>query len=132
MTSKPTLLLLGDPTKTIRWRNVQFDKFSTPFNVKVIVDLTRDAFETALREKKYPPHIQLMRYGDFVAMMKPMVEYGTEFGRLDKDLIELLPRSLKVIAAGGAGFDWVDHEELGRKGAFCLLGWVIDGRDLVL
>jgi lactate dehydrogenase-like 2-hydroxyacid dehydrogenase len=48
--------------------------------------------------------------------MKPMVEYGAEFGRLDKDLISLLPPSLKLIAAGGAGFDWVDHEGLGRRG----------------
>jgi hypothetical protein len=54
MTSKPTLLLLGGPTKTIRWRNVQFDNFTGQFNVKVNVDVTRDAFETALREKKYP------------------------------------------------------------------------------
>jgi lactate dehydrogenase-like 2-hydroxyacid dehydrogenase len=48
--------------------------------------------------------------------MKPMVEYGSEFGKLDKELIALLPKSLKLIAAGGAGFDWADHEELGRKG----------------
>jgi lactate dehydrogenase-like 2-hydroxyacid dehydrogenase len=45
-----------------------------------------------------------------------MVEYGAEFGRLDKELIDLLPKSLKVIAAGGAGFDWADTEELGRRG----------------
>lgn len=56
------------------------------------------------------------RYGDFVAMMKPMVEYGAEYGRLDSELIELLPKSLKLIAAGGAGFDWADHEELGCHG----------------
>jgi lactate dehydrogenase-like 2-hydroxyacid dehydrogenase len=49
-------------------------------------------------------------------MMKPMVEYGAEFGRLDKELIDLLPPSLRLIAAGGAGFDWADTEELGRKG----------------
>jgi hypothetical protein len=55
------------------------------------------------------------RYGDFVAIMKPMVEYGAEFGKLGKDLIALLPKSLKLIAAGGAGFDWADHEELGRN-----------------
>jgi hypothetical protein len=56
------------------------------------------------------------RYGDFVAIMKPMVEYGAEFEKLDKELIALLPKSLKLIAAGGAGFDWADHEELGRNG----------------
>jgi hypothetical protein len=69
------------------------------------------------------------RYGDFVAIMKPMVEYGSEFGKLDKELIALLPKSLKLIAAGGAGFDWADHEELGRKGT-SLSYWTHD-RDLV-
>ena len=44
-----------------------------------------------------------------------MVVYGAEFGRLDKELISLLPKSLKLIAAAGAGFDWADHEELGRN-----------------
>ena len=48
--------------------------------------------------------------------MKPMVEYGAEFGRFDKDLISLLPDSLKLVAAGGAGFDWVDVDELGKRG----------------
>ena len=51
-----------------------------------------------------------------MAAIKPMVEYGAEFGKLDKELIALLPSSLKVIAAGGAGFDWADAEELGRRG----------------
>jgi lactate dehydrogenase-like 2-hydroxyacid dehydrogenase len=45
-----------------------------------------------------------------------MVEFGAEFGRLDGEIIPLLPQSLKVITAGGAGFDWVDHEQLGRRG----------------
>ena len=56
------------------------------------------------------------RYGDFVAIMKPMVEYGAEFGRLTDDLIDLLPSSLQIIAAGGAGFDWADTEQLGKRG----------------
>ena len=54
-------------------------------------------------------------------MMKPMVEYGMEFGRLDNEIIPLLPSSLHLIAAGGAGFDWVDAEALGRKGRFMSL-----------
>jgi lactate dehydrogenase-like 2-hydroxyacid dehydrogenase len=53
-------------------------------------------------------------------MMKPMVEFGAEFGRLDNYLIPLLPPSLRLIAAGGAGFDWVDTEALGRKGVTLL------------
>lgn len=61
--------------------------------------------------------------------MKPMVEYGAEFGKLDKELIALLPKSLKLIAAGGAGFDWADHEELGRKGISSYTA--TDDRDMV-
>jgi hypothetical protein len=52
LTSKPTLLILGDPEKTINWRKEQFDKFSRQFDVKVNVDLTRDGFRVALQEKK--------------------------------------------------------------------------------
>jgi lactate dehydrogenase-like 2-hydroxyacid dehydrogenase len=59
-----------------------------------------------------------------------MVEYGAEFGRLDKELIDLLPKSLKVIAAGGAGFDWADTEELGRRGPLRKLQ-ALSVRDLV-
>ena len=109
--------MLGDPAKTVRWRTSQFEQFASNFTIKVNQDLTYTSFETALREKKCAPtHGANSRYGEFIAIMKPMVEYGAEFGRLDKKLIDLLPSSLKLIAAGGAGFDWADHEELGRKG----------------
>lgn len=109
--------MLGDPAKTVRWRTSQFEQFASNFTIKVNQDLTYTSFETALREKKCAPtHGANFRYGKIIAIMKPMVEYGAEFGRLDKKLIDLLPSSLKLIAAGGAGFDWADHEELGRKG----------------
>ena len=37
------------------------------------------------------------------------------------DIVPILPSSLKLIAAGGAGFDWVDAEALGRKGMITVL-----------
>lgn len=37
-------------------------------------------------------------------------------GRWDLELIDLLPRSMKVMASAGAGFDWVDTDILGRHG----------------
>jgi lactate dehydrogenase-like 2-hydroxyacid dehydrogenase len=121
MTTKPIILFLGDPKDTIRWRTSQFKTFSSNFTIKVNEDTTRSSFTKALQEKKYPKfYVVNYRYGDFIAIMKPMVEYGAEFGRLDKPLIDLLPSSLKVIAAGGAGFDWVEVEELGKRGT-CLL-----------
>jgi len=51
--SKPVLLLLGDPNHTIRWRVAEFEKFSSNFEIKVNEDLTRESFQHALRTKKY-------------------------------------------------------------------------------
>ena len=56
MTSKPTLLILGDPKKTIRWRTSQFKTFSSNFKVKVNEDLTRESFVKALQTKKFNTH----------------------------------------------------------------------------
>lgn len=37
-------------------------------------------------------------------------------GQWDRELIELLPRSMQVMASAGAGFDWVDVDVLGEHG----------------
>lgn len=37
-------------------------------------------------------------------------------GRWDKELIDLLPKSVKIFASAGAGFDWVDTQYLAEKG----------------
>lgn len=37
-------------------------------------------------------------------------------GRIDRELISLLPDSVKVYASAGAGFDWVDTDILAEKG----------------
>ena len=34
----------------------------------------------------------------------------------DRELIDLLPESLKVIASAGAGYDWVDTKALAERG----------------
>ncbi len=34
----------------------------------------------------------------------------------DAELIDLLPRSVKVFASAGAGFDWADTKLLGERG----------------
>jgi hypothetical protein len=36
----------------------------------------------------------------------------------DRELIDLLPKSMKVMASAGAGYDWVDVEALAEKGTF--------------
>lgn len=42
-------------------------------------------------------------------------------GRWDRELIEQLPKSVKVSASAGAGFDWVDTDILAKSGEFSLL-----------
>ena len=42
-------------------------------------------------------------------------------GRWDRELIELLPREVKVYASAGAGYDWVDTDVLAEHGRFMLL-----------
>lgn len=37
-------------------------------------------------------------------------------GKWDRELIELLPDTVKVYASAGAGFDWVDTEALAERG----------------
>ena len=39
-------------------------------------------------------------------------------GRWDRELIELLPPSMQVMASAGAGFDWVDTGVLAEFGTY--------------
>jgi hypothetical protein len=58
MASKPTILILGDPKKTIRHQTDKFNSLSSNFNIKVNEDLTRDSFTQALKTKKYLSLVQ--------------------------------------------------------------------------
>nr|2W2K_A Chain A, D-MANDELATE DEHYDROGENASE [Rhodotorula graminis]2W2L_A Chain A, D-MANDELATE DEHYDROGENASE [Rhodotorula graminis]2W2L_B Chain B, D-MANDELATE DEHYDROGENASE [Rhodotorula graminis]2W2L_C Chain C, D-MANDELATE DEHYDROGENASE [Rhodotorula graminis]CAA04756.2 D-mandelate dehydrogenase [Rhodotorula graminis] len=101
---RPRVLLLGDPARHLDdlWSDFQ-QKFEViPANLT-----THDGFKQALREK---------RYGDFEAIIKLAVENGTESYPWNADLISHLPSSLKVFAAAGAGFDWLDLDALNERG----------------
>lgn len=39
-------------------------------------------------------------------------------GNWDKEMIDLLPPSVRVFASAGAGFDWADTKLLGQRGEF--------------
>jgi hypothetical protein len=58
--TKPSLLILGDPAETIRWHVQEFQTWAKNYEIKVNVDFSRSAFQTALREKKYP-HAQRIK-----------------------------------------------------------------------
>ena len=103
---KPTILHLGDP---IEFNLALHDRLLSPFHIirPPPSDLRRPEFIRHLRDKTW---------GEFQAIMRPFWNTGGEMGRWDRELIELLPRSMKVMASAGAGFDWVDTDVLAEHG----------------
>lgn len=61
-------------------------------------------------------HLKDKTWGDFSAIMRPYWNTGNEMRPWDRELIDLLPKSMKVMASAGAGYDWVDVEALAEKG----------------
>ncbi|KAL3433854.1 hypothetical protein BDV09DRAFT_205073 [Aspergillus tetrazonus] len=104
--SKPVILHLGDP---IKYNPALYSTFNSHFTIvrPSLSELRRDEFKTALREN---------RFGSFHALFRPFWNTGGEMGRWDKELIDLLPKSVKIFASAGAGFDWVDTQYLAEKG----------------
>ncbi|KAI8932538.1 hypothetical protein NX059_010713 [Plenodomus lindquistii] len=102
--SKPTILHLGDD---IRWNHELYEHLKSKFNVERTYSIGRDDFKAALKEK---------RWGDFVGMYRPFWNTGGEMGNWDEELISLLPKSCKIYASAGAGFDWVDTRTLAQHG----------------
>ena len=105
--TKPTILHLGDP---IIYNHALYSRLLSQFDIinPPLSELQRPAFVRHLQEKTW---------GDFHAMMRPFWTTGGEMGRWDRELIELLPETVKVYASAGAGFDWVDTEILAEHGA---------------
>lgn len=108
--SKPIVLHLGDP---IEYNTDLFMKELPPTSYTVIrpplEELTRPEFIKALKEK---------RWGDFSALMRPFWNTGGEMGLWDRELIGLLPKSCRVFACAGTGYDWADVEVFAEYGVF--------------
>lgn len=104
--AKPIVLHLGDPVK---YNTELYKELEGKFTIirPSLEERQRDAFLSALREK---------RWGDFSAILRPWWSTGGEMGRWDRELIPLLPKSLKVFASAGAGYDWADVDVLGEHG----------------
>ncbi len=109
--SKPVVLHLGDPVK---YNTELYDHLDSQFDIinPSASDLERPAFLNHLRNKEW---------GDFVAIMRPFWNTGGEMGRWDRELVNLLPKGVKVYASAGAGYDWVDTDVLAEHGTFKLL-----------
>ncbi|GAO49687.1 the Holo forms of Rhodotorula Graminis D-mandelate dehydrogenase At 2.5a [Saitoella complicata NRRL Y-17804] len=112
MTPKPRVLYLGAP---LRYKQDQFKEFCEHFEIITEEVPERQKFIQNLKDKKY---------GDFAAILKPHFESGNDFRvdregkRFDKEIIDLLPSSMKIMAGGGAGFDPIDTIELGKRGIY--------------
>lgn len=104
--TKPIVLHLGDPVK---YNTDLYKELEEKFTVirPSLEERQREPFLQALREKKW---------GEFSAIMRPWWGTGGEMGRWDKEMIPLLPKSLKVSASAGAGFDWVDVDIMAEHG----------------
>lgn len=104
--SKPIVLHLGDP---ILYSHDHYSRLLSNSEIvrPNISELHRDRFIQHLKNKTW---------GNFSAIMRPFWNTGGEMGRWDRELIELLPDSMKVMASAGAGFDWVDTKTLGEYG----------------
>jgi hypothetical protein len=110
--SKPIVLHIGDPVK---YNLDLYKRFSTDFTVirPSLEERQRDEFMKALKER---------RWGDFSAIFRPFWGSGGEMGRWDKELVPLLPKSVKVFASAGAGFDWADVDVLADHGQSFIFG----------
>ncbi|BGP13500.1 hypothetical protein JCM10213_000692 [Rhodosporidiobolus nylandii] len=108
MSTRPRVLVLGHEPK---YQTAKWEGFKRNFEVVPANLTTREAFLTSLREKSY---------GNFDGIIKLAVETGNEASPWDEELISLLPPSVKLFAAAGAGFDYISLEALNARGiSFC-------------
>ncbi len=108
--SKPIVLQLGD---NVRWSHDIYAHFQAKFEVRRSYSMTRSEFLLALKKHAF---------GDFYAIYRPFWNTGGEMGNWDEELISSLPKSCRIYASAGAGFDWVDTACLARNGLLLIPG----------
>ncbi|KAF5653870.1 alcohol dehydrogenase [Fusarium sp. NRRL 25303] len=103
---KPIILHIGDP---IKYNHDLYKQLESKFTIirPSAEERQRGPFLEALRQNKW---------GNFQAVMRPFWITGGEMGRWDKELIPLLPKSMKVYASAGAGYDWADVDIMAESG----------------
>lgn len=101
-----TILHLGDP---IEYNHTLYSHLKFQFNI-----IRPDP--SCLSRRAFKRHLQAKTWGNFSAIMRPYWNTGNEMARWDRELIELLPHSMKVMASAGAGYEWVDVDVLAEYG----------------
>lgn len=108
MTPKYRILHIGD---NIKYNHDVYQRFASEFEIiqPSTKERQRDEFIRGLKERQW---------GDFDAIFRPFWSTGGEMGRWDRELIPLLPASVKIMASAGAGFDWADVDVFAEHGMF--------------
>ncbi|KAH7318137.1 D-isomer specific 2-hydroxyacid dehydrogenase [Stachybotrys elegans] len=85
-----------------------------------------DIVQPSPRERSRPEFARALadrRWGDFHAVFRPFWGSGGEMGRWDRELIDLLPQSVRLFACAGSGFDWADTQYMAQRGIlYCNAG----------
>ncbi|KAH0334545.1 glyoxylate/hydroxypyruvate reductase, partial [Aureobasidium melanogenum] len=104
--NRPTILWIGD---AVKHNPAVFKRLESQFEIiRPEAELRqRPAFLEALRSKTW---------GEFDAILRPFWVTGGEMGRWDTELVPLLPKSCKIFASAGAGYDWADVDVLAEHG----------------
>ena len=99
--TKPTVLLIGDLTHC----NLAWSDYESKYNLKEFRTGTRDQFLANCNNGEYDNVVALYRSNTSVAQTGPF----------DKELVSVLPKSLKYICHNGAGYDNIDVDACTQK-----------------
>ncbi|CAD0099038.1 unnamed protein product [Aureobasidium mustum] len=104
--NRPAILWIGD---AVKHNPAVFKRLESQFDIirPEPEQRQRPAFLQALRSKTW---------GEFDAVLRPFWVTGGEMGRWDTELVPLLPKSCKIFASAGAGYDWADVDVLAEHG----------------
>ena len=104
--TKPTILHLGDP---IIYNHSLHSQLSSKYTII-------NPAPPSLERSAFKKHLQDGTWGDFSAIMRPFWNTGGEMGRWDKELIELLPTSMRVMNTEVAVYESDDTGVLAEFG----------------
>ncbi|KAF4120639.1 Phosphoglycerate dehydrogenase or related dehydrogenase [Geosmithia morbida] len=106
VSSKARVLQIGD---AVPYNPAEVSKFRKEFDVIYIspAERRRDQFKTALQQGTW---------GDFHAIFQPSLHSGYEMGEWDAELINLLPKSVRVFASAGTDYNAIDIRQLAQHG----------------
>ena len=112
VTRKIKVLQLG--TSWTGLNNAAVERFKATFDV---IPLSQEEME----RRNFIKSLKSGAWGDFDAIIRPIVASGAETEPWDDDIVSALPKSLKIYASVGAGYDWMDIPLLTQRGKLTLL-----------